>query len=157
MDTREFIQVLVLDGCFIIELFRKKAYNSVLTQLDDLVFTVSYMLQFLYHDLILLENQVPWLVLEILFALTKTPSIDKEPLGELAIEFFGDILSTSTIRSPLQKLIVLAHGIKHILDLLRNSLVLSSHKIREPEKSIAWQPMPSAYKSQGGWNHIEKG
>ncbi|PON95328.1 hypothetical protein TorRG33x02_088500 [Trema orientale] len=144
MDTREFIQVLVLDGCFVIELFRKKAYNSVLTQLDDPIFTVSHMLQFLYHDLILLENQVPWLVLEILFALTRAPIIDKELLGELAIEFFGDILSISTIRSPLRKLIVLARGSKHILDLLRNSLVLSSHKIREPGKSIAWQPMPSA-------------
>ena len=84
----EFVEMLVLDGCFIIELFRKKAYPD-LVEKNDPVFAMSCLVQFLYHDLILLENQIPWLFLEILFEMTKISSIDIKPLVELAIDFLS--------------------------------------------------------------------
>ncbi|PON61349.1 hypothetical protein PanWU01x14_147260 [Parasponia andersonii] len=90
MKEDKFVEVLVLDLCFIIELFRKKS-NEDLKEEGDPIFTMSCLLQFLRHDLILLENQIPWLVLDILFKLTKTTSIDAKPLIELVIDFFGDI------------------------------------------------------------------
>ncbi|PON61355.1 hypothetical protein PanWU01x14_147320 [Parasponia andersonii] len=143
LSDNEFVKVLVLDGCFIIELFRKKAYPDLI-QMDDPIFTVSRMLQFLYHDLILLENQIPWLVLENLFGQTKISSVDKKPLVELAIEFFGDIFPT--VRPPpISSLLDQPHiRCKHILDQLRNSLVLPSSIRVPPKKIFAWQPMPSA-------------
>ncbi|GMN18642.1 hypothetical protein TIFTF001_050818 [Ficus carica] len=122
MKEDQFVEVLVLDGCFIIELFRKKAYED-LREKDDPVFSMSCLLQFLLHDLILLENQIPWMVLDTLFNLTRT-SIDKKYLVELAIDFFGNIFSTT--QPPIRPL--LSHPSKHILDLLRNSLVLTSAK-----------------------------
>ena len=89
----------------------------------------------------MLENQIPWLVLEILFNKTIT-SIDKKPLVQLAMDFFGNIFSTQP--TPIQRLLSFSpnHGSKHILDLLRNSLVLNSSITKE--KSYQWQPMPSA-------------
>ncbi|PON95321.1 hypothetical protein TorRG33x02_088430 [Trema orientale] len=142
LSVSEFVKLLVLDGCFVIELFRKKAYPGLI-HMDDPIFTVSRTLQFLYHDLILLENQIPWLVLEILFDRTKSTSVDEKPLVELAIEFFGDIFST--VRPPIRPLLEKRHGsCKHILDLLRNSLVLPSSIKVPPKKIFAWQPMPSA-------------
>jgi hypothetical protein len=66
----EFVKILVIDGCFIIELFRKKAARQRRED-NDPIFTMSCMREFLYHDLILLENQVPWMVLERLFNMTR--------------------------------------------------------------------------------------
>ena len=62
----EFVKILVIDGCFIIELLRKSA-DVELREENDPIFSMACMLQFLFHDLILLENQVPWMVLEHLF------------------------------------------------------------------------------------------
>ncbi|KAG7985880.1 hypothetical protein I3843_03G049500, partial [Carya illinoinensis] len=59
----EFVTILITDGCFIIELFRTHI-DTDLREVDDPIFTMACMLQFLYNDLILLENQVPWMVLE---------------------------------------------------------------------------------------------
>jgi hypothetical protein len=84
-NLEEFVKILVIDGCFLIELFRKKA-NLVLREEDDHIFTASCMIQFLYHDLILVENQVPWIVLEILFNLTKD-SNNNLPLSLLAMNY----------------------------------------------------------------------
>jgi hypothetical protein len=132
----KLVDILVMDGCFIIELFRKNAYKCR-RELDDPVFTMACMLQFLYHDLILLENQVPWMVLEGLFNMTIDPIRENKPLTQLAIEFFSNIFSSTDpgIVPPIQ-------DIKHILDLLREWLVLST---REQEESTAgWQLMPCA-------------
>ncbi|PON95327.1 hypothetical protein TorRG33x02_088490 [Trema orientale] len=123
MKADKFLEMLVLDGCFIIELFRKKSYPD-LVEKGDPIFTMPCLFQFLYHDLILLENQIPWLVLEILFDLTNTRSIDTKLLVELAIDFFDGIFTTE--KTPVQPLLSTNHGSKHILDLLRNSLVLNS-------------------------------
>ncbi|XP_062104589.1 UPF0481 protein At3g47200-like [Humulus lupulus] len=148
MKEEEFLEMLVLDGCFIIELFRKKSYTH-LRGTDDPIFTMPCLLQFLYHDLILLENQMPWLVLETLFELTKTrttatPSIDENmPLVALVIDFFGNIFSNESI--PRKPLLCADPDpeYKHILDLLRKSLILNSSTI-EKQKSHQWEPMHPA-------------
>ncbi|GMY18694.1 UPF0481 protein At3g47200-like [Fagus crenata] len=68
-SSDEFIKILVSDGCFIIELFRKKVCKE-LRENNDPIFNMACMRQFLFHDLISLENQVPWMVLERLFNMT---------------------------------------------------------------------------------------
>ncbi|XVE84095.1 hypothetical protein DITRI_Ditri16bG0141900 [Diplodiscus trichospermus] len=128
----EFVKMMVLDGCFIIELFRKFA-GEIGREPDDQIFTMSCMLQFLSHDLVLLENQVPWLVLETLFDQTKLPS-ESMPLVELTLQFFATMF---TMNPPDPKKIVdccKGKGIKHILDLLRLSQVLPSKEIKKKLK-----------------------
>ncbi|KAF5468179.1 hypothetical protein F2P56_012356 [Juglans regia] len=131
----EFVKILLIDGCFIIELFRKDAYKE-LREKDDPIFTMSCMLQFLYHDLILLENQVPWIVLEHLFNMTKQQT-HTQSLLELGIQFFGTTFSAT----PPTKILPLK-DIKHIVDLLRKWLVSST--IEEKSNSEYWEVMPSA-------------
>lgn len=48
--SNEFVEILVLDDCFIIELFLRHT-NRELRDTNDPVFTISFMLQLLYHDL----------------------------------------------------------------------------------------------------------
>ncbi|KAJ4841640.1 hypothetical protein Tsubulata_034071 [Turnera subulata] len=141
----EFVEILVLDGCFMIELFRKHD-NRELVEDDDPIFHMSCMLQYLYHDLILLENQIPWLVLECLFDLQTAP--ESKPLDELALQFFHIILPLTP--SPMQKR---CQGQKHLLDLLRNWLVLCSEK----QEDGKWVAMPSASDLAGAGIKFKKG
>ncbi|XP_059451700.1 UPF0481 protein At3g47200-like [Corylus avellana] len=121
-NPEELVKILVLDGCFIIELFRKQAYPE-LRELRDPIFSRSGMLQFLFHDLILLENQVPWMVLERLFNLTKD-SYDEKPLIVLAVNFFDGTHFSKSM--PPQDQVINIKGIKHFVDLLRSISIISS-------------------------------
>ncbi|GMN66422.1 hypothetical protein TIFTF001_035478 [Ficus carica] len=142
MCVDEFVKVLVLDGCFIVELFRKNAYEDLRGDNDnDPVFSTSCVLQFLYHDLILLENQIPWLVLDRLFDMTNVINPNKyyKSLTRLAIDFFNNIFHFSP-PSILPLLTNKEFESKHILSLLRNSLVSSSEKAKD--KNWGWQRLP---------------
>ncbi|GMN29347.1 hypothetical protein TIFTF001_044339 [Ficus carica] len=141
MNENKFVKVLVLDGCFIIELFRKQAYEKDLKDKNDPIFSMSCLFQFLLNDLILLENQIPWMVLDKLFNLTRT-SVDNKYLVQLAIDFFGNIFSTTP--PPIQPLLSPSHPSKHILDLLRNSLVLNSSMLenRDNQEMVSSEPDP---------------
>ncbi|KAG6659697.1 hypothetical protein CIPAW_03G053500 [Carya illinoinensis] len=136
----EFVRILITDGCFIIELFRKYTYTD-LRDRDDPIFTMACMLQFLYNDLILLENQVPWMVLERLFAMTERGR-PKRRLVQLATDFFSNFLS-STMPPPEVVNDLQIEDIEHILDLLRKWLILSIEEDEYINKS-AWQLIPSA-------------
>ncbi|KAK3183783.1 hypothetical protein Dsin_031069 [Dipteronia sinensis] len=135
----EFVKILVLDGCFIVELLRKD-FNEVPRDPDDPIFSMSCLLQFLYHDLILLENQIPWLVLDRLFSLTMVPG--GKSLIQLTVEFFGNIFS-----SHLPSVHPVGFGnqeIRHILGLLRLSLLSPFEKEQSNAQHLGWQPFPFA-------------
>jgi hypothetical protein len=132
----EFAKILVIDGCFIIELLRKFDCEE-LRQKDDPVITVHCISSFLSHDLALLENQVPWMVLELLFNLTNGRH-DKKPLIELVMEFFGHNFLSSIPPLTYHS----SQDIKHILDLLRKWLVSSIGE--EKERTSTRKHMPSA-------------
>jgi hypothetical protein len=141
LNAEEFVKILVIDGCFLIELFRKDSYQT-LREEDDPIFTQSCMMQFLNHDLILLENQVPWMVLEKLFELTLDSSLDKMSLSLLAVKFFNDtFLSYRMLSQQIQTnvdqgeeallagaiaLIDQGNHIQHIVDLDRKLSTLST-------------------------------
>ncbi|XP_059461486.1 UPF0481 protein At3g47200-like [Corylus avellana] len=89
---KQFIEMMVVDGCFIIEFFRKASVpEEVRRDKDDPVFNTSWMAWEITHDLFLLENQLPWPVLDCLFKLTKSNAegrsllnlLNSFPLGAL--------------------------------------------------------------------------
>ncbi|KAF9666252.1 hypothetical protein SADUNF_Sadunf16G0210300 [Salix dunnii] len=137
-----------VDGCFLVELFRKDNDDD-LREKDDPIFNMSCMLQYLYHDLILVENQIPWLVLEHLFKKTaaanseqSTQAKEGEPkkiktLTHLALKFFANIFSSNPPNTDTH-----FNGTKHLLDLLRNWLVMSSRNDKDDKNG--WEPIPSA-------------
>ncbi|GAY65564.1 transmembrane protein [Citrus sinensis] len=146
LDDHEFIEVLVLDGCFIIELFRKDS-GIFPKQPDDPTFAMSCFLEYLNHDLILLENQIPWLVLERLFSLTKASDSERESLITLTLEYFANIFSSRKPETKPEQFEV--RNIKHILDLLRHSLVLPLEKgYKCSYRQGGWENCPSVMKMQ---------
>ncbi|KAF5179183.1 hypothetical protein FRX31_031229 [Thalictrum thalictroides] len=120
IGSDDFVQMMVVDGCFIIELLRfYHKYEEEDMTVDDPIFTTRWMLRTLQRDLLMLENQIPFFVLEELFKLT---SIDKEPsLVELTLRFFDPLLPR-----PKKMLQIDSEAeIDHMLDLFRSSFLSS--------------------------------
>ncbi|KAK7825100.1 upf0481 protein [Quercus suber] len=136
----EFVKILVIDGCFIIELFRKMTAEKPI-ELDDPIFTRACMLQFLLHDLILLENQVPWMVLDHLFNMTTVPTHNK-PLIELVKFFLHHYFVTEPPSGypPIQDW----QDMKHIVDVCRKLLFSSIAEENIDRLGFDWTLFPSA-------------
>ncbi|GKU90633.1 hypothetical protein SLEP1_g4603 [Rubroshorea leprosula] len=123
VDSRqEFEKILLLDGCFIIEMLRKNEGLIDINYSELFIFS-NAMLPIRCHDLFLIENQIPWFVLERLYERTRVSEQDK-PLVELAIDVFYWIFSYDKLQIQPRK-------INHILDLAWHYLGSSS----EPPRS----------------------
>ncbi|XP_059429115.1 UPF0481 protein At3g47200-like [Corylus avellana] len=135
-SSEEFVKILVIDSCFIIELFHKNDDECEKEVENDPIFSTPSMLEVLDHDLILLENQVPWKILERLFSMSIGP-ICKKTLIQLAIKFFRNVFSFR-ISHQLR-------DIKHIPDLFKKLLV-SSIEVDKLGKKMPyrWETVPSA-------------
>lgn len=118
-DTDEFIEMMVLDGCFIIELFRKLG-DLVPFEPDDPLISMSWVYSFFLRDLIRLENQIPFFILKCLFDLSTLPGEESGPsLAKLALNFFNNAFPIPDEVLDLQKNL---DG-KHLLDFVRASLI----------------------------------
>lgn len=114
LEDEELVRIFVLDGTFLIEMFRS---NPVVSD----AFGSAFYYQFICHDLILLENQIPWFVLEGLF--DRFWSIEERSLLSLAINFFKHIFSFDGI--SINEAFLVNQRVEHILDLLRLCLFIS--------------------------------
>ncbi|GLU07032.1 hypothetical protein SLE2022_240110 [Rubroshorea leprosula] len=123
VTKEEFEKILMLDGCFIIELLRKLAAEIPIQEGDSTFFSSNAMYPVLFHDLFLLENQIPWFVLELLY--DRTSGNGSKPLAEIATEFFIRF-AFSHDKLQTEPEILSSIEIKHILDLARHYLGLSS-------------------------------
>ncbi|CAA6654007.1 unnamed protein product [Spirodela intermedia] len=89
LSDDEFVEMLVVDGCFIIEYLAKRIFAT--TKETALLASVRWGFAHLRRDLLLLENQIPFFVLTGLFRETKIPFTGnrKEPLNliELVLRF----------------------------------------------------------------------
>ncbi|CAL5418388.1 unnamed protein product [Camellia sinensis] len=113
-SPKDLVQMMFDDGCFIIELlfrsyFAKKEYEKEKKgkgkgkgkkkekkkNNGDPIFGSPMRLRAIRHDLLLLENQIPFFVLEELFkfAVPRIPDpLNKDYLIQYVLSFFGNIL-----------------------------------------------------------------
>ncbi|XP_031270650.1 UPF0481 protein At3g47200-like [Pistacia vera] len=138
----ELIEMMVLDGCFVIELFSIVG-KLVQGNLDDPIFTMSWVFPFFTRDFLRLENQIPYFVLEALFELTVLGSRRNNPptLAKLALEFFNYMVQRDV--EVLEQYYNLTA--KHLLDLFRLSFINSSQETTR-EISPFLHLIPSAKK-----------
>ncbi|KAL2502629.1 Plant protein of unknown function [Forsythia ovata] len=128
LGTDEFTEMLVLDGCFVIELF-KRIGGVVPIDGDDPLFCLSWVYSFLLRDLIRLENQIPFFILECLFDLSRMPGEESGPsLSTLTLNFFNNALQRSD--DFINKFH--NHKGKHLLDFLRSSFIPEGYEEPEP-------------------------
>ncbi|KAL4572357.1 hypothetical protein LXL04_019130 [Taraxacum kok-saghyz] len=86
-DDFMLAEMMVIDGCFILELLYRFEYGI---GEGDPIFDNILVLRDIKHDLLLLENQMPFFVLEILFRITMK-RMKSTSLTDLVFYFFKDM------------------------------------------------------------------
>ncbi|XP_020552025.1 UPF0481 protein At3g47200-like [Sesamum indicum] len=120
-DTSSFLKLMIVDGCFILEILRRPTTFKDYAP-NDPIFSnhgMLYILPFLRWDMLLLENQVPLLVLTKLIEVEKGAPQPDEYLNKLVLNFFHSGGHAWQVGRCL-----------HILDIYRKSLV-TAPRIRQ--------------------------
>ncbi|KAF2571311.1 hypothetical protein F2Q70_00005677 [Brassica cretica] len=116
-ESEKLVEMMVLDGCFILTLFLIVSGKVVYTNLDDPIFRMPWILPSIRADLLLLENQVPYVLLQTLFETSNL--VTNSCLNELAFEFFDySLQKPETFWAKHYSL-----EAKHLLDLIRKTFV----------------------------------
>lgn len=124
LQTEEFLELMILDGCFILEIVRNATqiwndYDPIFSNHGKL-----YIVPYLKRDMLMLENQLPLLVLEKLVAVEKENSKGEEKIvNKLIVDFF----SQKPVRNTGKCL--------HILDIYRNNLLEEPPEKKHHKKS----------------------
>ncbi|KAH0992597.1 hypothetical protein GBA52_004080 [Prunus armeniaca] len=136
LSPKDFIEMMVVDACFLVQLFRKRL-SVQLGDIDDPdvvidpVFDMACMFQYVCHDILLLENQLPWFVLQRFYSvmLEKCPGVPSLPI--LILTAFSSLPPLAhNCKSYKKKLSDPKNPNEngddktlHILDLIRTSIV----------------------------------
>ncbi|KAF8006984.1 hypothetical protein BT93_K1091 [Corymbia citriodora subsp. variegata] len=146
----ELIGMMVVDGCFIIELFYKYYYRKSQGHTHpghDPLLTEPWRLPFLMQDLAKLENQIPWSVLKCLFDLTLKSWNESPPsLSELALKFFNQIVHRE---DPVLKKYFDREG-EHLLNFLRLTFIPDSQETKRKSKDFLRLIQPANKLHQAG-------
>ncbi|XP_043700269.1 UPF0481 protein At3g47200-like [Telopea speciosissima] len=99
----EFVKMMLIDGCFILELIlRTNLQKNEPRHLDDPILNATWMSYIIKCDLILLENQIPFFVLEHLYDLFTGNSYSNGlgPFTSIARLFFQDFVPQPQTINP---------------------------------------------------------
>ncbi|XP_077217787.1 UPF0481 protein At3g47200-like [Tasmannia lanceolata] len=121
LESNEFVQMMVVDGCFIVELFLNHEEAVMAREKgefvpgrnkeaqEDPIYDTNWLLPLVAHDMLLLENQLPFFVLQSLFELVHKSNIPSF-LFRLTFNFFDPLLPrNSGIHPPSDKVLHLLH------------------------------------------------
>ncbi|XP_027121981.1 UPF0481 protein At3g47200-like [Coffea arabica] len=89
ISSADFVDMLVIDGCFIVLLLRldHKWSKEGVDATDNPIFSTRWMLPEIGRDLLMIENQLPLFVLKEIFNVTKLMP-NETSFEEVALEFF---------------------------------------------------------------------
>ncbi|KAL6190716.1 hypothetical protein ACLB2K_037110 [Fragaria x ananassa] len=137
--TNIFLQMMILDGCFMLEILRTAAHVLDDYAPNDPIFSDHgrlHVMPFIKRDMLMLENQLPMLVLEKLVAVEHDKAKDAGFVTKLIVKF----LCSCNVSVNMGKCV-------HVLDVYRKSLLQHEpdpkyirHKIwsMEQEEEIIW-------------------
>ncbi|XP_074580969.1 UPF0481 protein At3g47200-like [Curcuma longa] len=126
MDSEEFVDMMLHDGCFMVELFlglTERQEGKEPAEMEegdehDPVFSSAWAEYYLRLDMLLLENQLPLFLLRDFLSFV-APAMAANSLRPLALNFFGgDFLPGRTKKLPLNLELPDAFRSHHTLHLL---------------------------------------
>ncbi|PRQ42906.1 hypothetical protein RchiOBHm_Chr3g0462721 [Rosa chinensis] len=129
VSNDELRLMMLVDGCFILELLLRLAPNLeyIMPQEyeSDPLINNAWMIRALWHDLALLENQIPFFILEKLYDIIKPRLMSKcrapDSVTSLVLSFFKPMMSqNSNIEEHSYP------DCKHLLDLLHKCPLLAA-------------------------------
>lgn len=130
-NSFDLIKMMVLDGLFIIELISRVGKVAP-SDRDDPIFNMAWIFPFLLRDLLRLENQIPFFVLQTLFENTRVTRTcgDDQTLAKLILGFFSYIVERPD--EVLERFANLEG--KHLLDFFRLSFIPPDPPQQKPRK-----------------------
>ncbi|KAK8684568.1 hypothetical protein V6N13_040590 [Hibiscus sabdariffa] len=135
VSSDRFVQIMLADAGFLIELFLKFVVKG-LKRRGDYVFNTSGLLYELRCDMLLLENQIPYFILQQLFEIVPIPDHCKLSLTELAFRFFRDMIPGDH-RLHLTKF---GQEGNHLLDLIRHCFLPTIPRIKVKQEEVRGLP-----------------
>ncbi|XAR74024.1 hypothetical protein NMG60_11008176 [Bertholletia excelsa] len=138
LSSNEFAEMMVLDGFFILELFRGaiEGFRHLGYSRNDPVFAMRGSMHSIQRDMIMLENQLPLFVLDRLLGLQLGQPEQRGMVAKLAIQFFDPLMPTDepltkSYRNKLESSMgqtatfdpLSDQGSLHCLDVFRRSLL----------------------------------
>ncbi|XP_010921579.2 UPF0481 protein At3g47200-like [Elaeis guineensis] len=92
LSSEKFAEMMLLDGCFIIQFLIQRNQNEARKQkrreAGDPIYVVSWMSPLIRHDLLILENQIPFIILKAIFDVVQSSSQENRPsLMVLALNY----------------------------------------------------------------------
>ncbi|XP_040999515.1 UPF0481 protein At3g47200-like [Juglans microcarpa x Juglans regia] len=129
-SSDDFVKLILVDGIFIIELFYEiwfKGSDRVIRENHILLNPISW--QEIMLDLELLENQLPFFALEILFSLACAPDDEHPSFTSLAIDVL-EYIKEQEFPGNLGE-----QPIRHFVDMTKAFLLPSSRKLLSPHES----------------------
>uniref|UniRef100_A0A0D9VT96 Uncharacterized protein n=1 Tax=Leersia perrieri TaxID=77586 RepID=A0A0D9VT96_9ORYZ len=116
MGVDQFAEMLVLDGCFLLEFFMRKSEGQLASPGG-----AKWAWQHMYHDVLLLENQIPFFVVEALHGVAfagrgEDGTTDGDDVRDALLDIFckafaGDLPSSRVIRPARDRTI---HHLLHL-------------------------------------------
>ncbi|CAK9185386.1 unnamed protein product [Ilex paraguariensis] len=122
LNKAEFVKMVLLEGIFVIELFRK--WNARSSYTNDPVVQSFRMLRVICRDLLLLENQLPFFILVHLFNMTRDLDT-QEDISYLALSLLDNILPGPAVSHVSN---IPEDEVKHLLHLIHGSMCSSFAK-----------------------------
>jgi hypothetical protein len=140
MSNREFLGMILVDACFIIEYMIRLHYPRFEQHIDVLM-PKKLIQNYIKHDLVLLENQIPFFILELLFdVINPFSSFSAEERSEtgslrgLVLSFFAEY-NQNGIGFTDESL----SSVKHFTDLIRTlhipKLLTYRHSLKQASDS----------------------
>lgn len=161
LTSNEFVEMMVLDGTFTLELFRGAAgegFQQLGYSHNDPVFAMRSTMHSVQRDMIMLENQIPLFVLDRLLALQICKPEQSGLVATLAVQFLDPLMptdeplgksdrnkmesSSQSLRAAAAAFDPLSEGGLHCLDVFHRSLLRTGP-----------QPVPRVWIKRRSRNH----
>ncbi|XP_019101897.1 PREDICTED: UPF0481 protein At3g47200-like [Camelina sativa] len=128
LSSNKFSEMLVLDGCFVLELFRgaDEGFSELGYDRNDPVFAMRGSMHSIQRDMVMLENQLPLFVLDRLLELQLGPRNQTGLVAQLAIRFFNPLMPTDEPMTKTDHTKLECSGELHCLDVFRRNLLRPS-------------------------------
>ncbi|KAG2668438.1 hypothetical protein I3760_15G160300 [Carya illinoinensis] len=150
IKSNDFVQMMLLDGCFIVEILRLYEKKYV----GEPIFETRWILSNISRDLLLLENQLPMFVLQKIFELTTGEGEASPDLNTLALGFFKP-LRLGKDEFATRKLKKCTDGYIHLLALFHSTLT-SKDNIYPKQLAKREKKKKHLIRPGKGWVHNAK-
>ncbi|PQP96528.1 UPF0481 protein [Prunus yedoensis var. nudiflora] len=133
LSSDEFTLIMLMDATFVLELMLRHYFSGYIDNSDP-IFHKPRMIEDVYHDILLIENQLPFFVLEGLYKQigSLSPGDHLPPFTNLTHEFFKHFVKID--KFPADVNVSANHDqVKHFVDFIRH-YYLAPPKLQEDKQ-----------------------